>query len=163
MDDDNGPMPAPVTVAAAPAAAYPKPPAAAGAAAGLNLTASARLSSTHLHYVRPGLETQASIGSTGLAGQPGQQHHQHMMQQGSQGSGGSDRQASVMGGYGSTPFGPPGSQQYSLPLSGVGIGQQLPGPPAVPGPRPPAGKRQQHVHKEVGMSCMGREHVALCT
>lgn len=146
VDDDNGPTPAP---AAAPSAAvsYPKPPAAPGAAAGgagaaaaaAALTASGRLSSTHLHYVRPGLEPQGSLGSASLAA--GQQQHPHMMPHGQGGpDAGAQRQGSVLSGFGGH-LGPAASQQYSLPLPGVG--HQLPGPPAVPGPRPPAGNRGQ--------------------
>lgn len=142
IDDDTGPTPAPAS-ASKPAAAggpaapggFPKPPAAPGA------PAAARLGSSHLQYVRPGLEPQGSLGS-GLnpALNP---HAAHPPPPGAMMPPGMDmsRQGSAMSGLGSNAAslgGPMASvgtqQQYSLPLAGV-----LPGPPAVPGPRPPPG------------------------
>eukprot|EP00879_Flechtneria_rotunda_P031320 GHRR01034201.1.p1 GENE.GHRR01034201.1~~GHRR01034201.1.p1 ORF type:complete len:405 (+),score=187.05 GHRR01034201.1:179-1216(+) len=137
-------MPAPAisrtAVAAVPGAAaatagtgmqYSKPPTAAGAAAA---AAPGRAGSTHLQYVRGGLEQQGAAGPS----LPGMNNAQPLGAQqlstgaslGPNGSlpglaNGLDRQGSMLPGFG-------GQQQYSLP--GV-----FPGPPGVPAPRPPPG------------------------
>jgi hypothetical protein len=101
--------------------------------------------SSHLQYVRPGLEPQPSLGTAGPAAhQMGGQHLQQQQQQGGlpglPGGGMSmdvqQRQGSLMSGLsGAASMGSQQQQQqYSLPL-GV-----MPGQGGVPGPRPPPGR-----------------------
>jgi hypothetical protein len=139
VDEDTAPTPAPAAKAAAaagstPAGGYPKPPSAPPGGP----PAAGRVPSSHLQYVRPGLEPQPSLGSAGAAGHqmPGQ-HMQQQQQGGVPGMPGMEqqRQGSLMSGLsGAASMGSQQQQQqYSLPL-GV-----MPGQPGVPGPRPPPG------------------------
>jgi hypothetical protein len=142
VDEDTAPTPAPAAKAAAAAAAgstpaggYPKPPSAPPGGP----PAAGRVPSSHLQYVRPGLEPQPSLGTAGAAAHqmPGQHMQQQQQQGGVPGMPGMEqqRQGSLMSGLsGAASMGSQQQQQqYSLPL-GV-----MPGQPGVPGPRPPPG------------------------
>lgn len=134
LDDDTAPTPAPK--AALTAAASGGSHSASKAPAGP--PAAGRVPSTHMQYVRPGLDPQQQQQQQ--AGFPGPPHAGGfgpggMMQQGSGG----------LMGHGSGQMGAPHQQQqqqhYSLPVAAGGMLQQqgVLGGPQVPGPRPPPG------------------------
>lgn len=142
LDDDTGPTPAP-RAPAVPAAAGP------GSASKMTLLPprGSGVPTTHMQYVRPGLEPQQSHPpqQPHFPGPP-QQPGQVPMGMGHQGSGG-------LMGHGSGQMGGPQhpqQQHFSLPVAGGGMMQQqmggMPGHvmgprPPPGGPRPPAGKR----------------------
>lgn len=155
LDDDTGPTPAP-RAPAVPAAAGP------GSASKMtlrlcDLTTSkmtllpprgSGVPTTHMQYVRPGLEPQQSHPpqQPHFPGPPQQPGQMPMGMMGHQGSGG-------LMGHGSGQMGGPQhpqQQHFSLPVAGGGMMQQqmggMPGHvmgprPPPGGPRPPAGKR----------------------